>query len=477
MVFSSSFFLFAFLPIFLVLYYLAAERYRNYVLLIASIFFYSWGEPRFIFIILLSTLIDFHIVNGLYRTKIKKRKNLYLFLSISTNLGLLLYFKYANFFIENVNTILNSIGIEEVGWTSVALPIGISFYTFQTLTYSIDIYRGVHKPLKKVSDYMMYIIMFPQLIAGPIVRFHEVANQIEDRSVHETIDNKLLGFFRFIIGLSKKVLIANVMGAEADKVFALSENDLTTYYAWIGVLAYTFQIYFDFAGYSDMAIGIGRMLGFKFPENFDNPYISQNITEFWRRWHMTLGRWMKDYLYIPLGGSKVKTTRRLYFNLWFVFLVSGLWHGAAWNFVAWGAFHGFFLILDRMFWLKVTKKIGKYPSIIITFIITLIGWVLFRAETPSQALWYIKSMFTFKEANNLLLYFDKEFWTILVIAVFFSFVTLSKVGLKIQDFMFFKDKYSFKTYFAVNFLIVILLIICTASITSSGFNPFIYFRF
>lgn len=477
MVFSSSFFLFAFLPIFLVLYYLAAERYRNYVLLIASIFFYSWGEPRFIFIILLSTLIDFHIVNGLYRTKIKKRKNLYLFLSISTNLGLLLYFKYANFFIENVNTILNSIGIEEVGWTSVALPIGISFYTFQTLTYSIDIYRGVHKPLKKVSDYMMYIIMFPQLIAGPIVRFHEVANQIEDRSVHETIDNKLLGFFRFIIGLSKKVLIANVMGAEADKVFALSENDLTTYYAWIGVLAYAFQIYFDFAGYSDMAIGIGRMLGFKFPENFDNPYISQNITEFWRRWHMTLGRWMKDYLYIPLGGSKVKTTRRLYFNLWFVFLVSGLWHGAAWNFVAWGAFHGFFLILDRMFWLKVTKKIGKYPSIIITFIITLIGWVLFRAETPSQALWYIKSMFTFKEANNLLLYFDKEFWTILVIAVFFSFVTLSKVGLKIQDFMFFKDKYSFKTYFAVNFLIVILLIICTASITSSGFNPFIYFRF
>ncbi len=477
MVFSSSLFLFLFLPIFLFLYYLAAQKYKNYILLIASIFFYSWGEPRFIFIILASTFFDFHIVNGLYRTKIKKWKNFYLFLSISTNLGLLLYFKYANFFIENVNSTLHSFGIQEVGWTSVALPIGISFYTFQTLTYSIDIYRGVHKPLKKVTDYMMYILMFPQLIAGPIVRFHEVADQIENRANRETIDNKLLGFFRFVIGLAKKVLIANVMGAEADKIFALPEADLTTYYAWIGVLAYAFQIYFDFAGYSDMAIGIGRMLGFKFPENFDNPYVSKNITEFWRRWHMTLGRWMKDYLYIPLGGSKVKTKRRLYFNLWFVFLVSGLWHGAAWNFVAWGAFHGFFLILDKMFWIRVTKKIGKYPSIFITFIITLVGWVLFRSETLNQAIWYTKTMFSFNTTSNLSLYFDRQFWTILIIASFFSFVTLNKWGNKLQNFVFFKESYSFKTNLAFSFFVIILLIISTASITSSGFNPFIYFRF
>ena len=477
MVFSSSIFLYLFLPFFFLLYFLADKKYKNIVLLAASILFYSWGEPRFIFIILLSTFLDFHIVNGIYRTKIKRKKNIFLFLSISTNLGLLLYFKYANFFIENVNNILHSMGVEEVAWTSIALPIGISFYTFQTLTYSIDIYRGKHKPLEKVTDYLMYILMFPQLIAGPIVRFNEVADQIVDRQDQETIDNKLLGFYRFVIGLSKKVLIANVMGAVADNVFAMQESDLSTYNAWIGILAYTFQIYFDFAGYSDMAIGLGRMIGFKFPENFDNPYISQNITEFWRRWHMTLGRWMKDYLYIPLGGSKVDTKFRLYFNLWFVFLVSGLWHGAAWNFIAWGAFHGFFLILDKMFWIKTTKIIGKYPSIIITFFITLIGWVLFRAETLNQAIWYTKAMFSFDSISNANIYLDKEFWTILIIAVFFSFFTLSKIGLKTQDFIFFKNEYKLSTYLLIGLIIFVLLVLSTASITSSGFNPFIYFRF
>ena len=319
--------------------------------------------------------------------------------------------------------------------------------------------------------------MFPQLIAGPIVRFNEVADQIVDRQDQETIDNKLLGFYRFVIGLSKKVLIANVMGAVADDVFALQQNDLTTFNAWIGILAYTFQIYFDFAGYSDMAIGLGRMIGFKFPENFDNPYISQNITEFWRRWHMTLGRWMKDYLYIPLGGSKVDTKFRLYFNLWFVFLVSGLWHGAAWNFIAWGAFHGLFLILDKMFWIKTTKIIGKYPSIIITFFITLIGWVLFRSETLDQAIWYTKAMFNFNKITEANLYLNKEFWTMLIIAVFFSFFTLSKIGLKIQDFIFFKNEYKLSTYLLIGLIIFVLLILSTASITSSGFNPFIYFRF
>ena len=477
MVFSSSLFLYLFLPFFLLLYYLVAKKYKNYVLLVASIAFYSWGEPWFIFVILGSTILDFHIVNALYRTKIKKKKNIFLALSISTNLGLLLYFKYANFFIENVNSMLIGFGVEEVAWTSVALPIGISFYTFQTLTYSIDIYRGIHKPLEKVTDYLMYILMFPQLIAGPIVRFSEVADQIVDRSDRETIDNKLLGFFRFVIGLSKKVLIANVMGATADQIFALQETELTTYYAWIGILAYTFQIYFDFSGYSDMAIGLGRMLGFKFPENFDNPYISQNITEFWRRWHMTLGRWMKDYLYIPLGGSKVDTKFRLYFNLWFVFLVSGLWHGAAWNFVAWGAFHGFFLILDRMFWTNVTKKIGKYPSVLITFIITLVGWVLFRSETMNQAIWFTKAMFSFNSMNDVSLFIDSEFWSILSLAFFFSFLTLSKWGLKIQNFIFFKEQYTNRITFLMFLLIVLMLIISTSSITSSGFNPFIYFRF
>ncbi len=464
------------MPVFLVLYYIADKKFKNFILLAASIFFYSWGEPRFIFVILASTILDFYIVRALYRSKTKKTKNIFLTLSISTNLGLLLFFKYANFFVDNLNTIFSIFGTDAISWTKIALPIGISFYTFQTLTYSIDIYRGQYKPLNKVTDYLMYILMFPQLIAGPIVRFNEIARQITDRTKYETIDNKLLGFFRFIIGLAKKVLIANVVGAEADRIFALPESSLTTPLAWIGIVAYAFQIYFDFAGYSDMAIGIGRMIGFKFPENFNNPYISQNITEFWRRWHMTLGRWMKDYLYIPLGGSRVKTKFRLYFNLWVVFLISGLWHGAAWNFVAWGAFHGLFLILDRIFFIKFMKSIGKYPAILITFVITLVGWVLFRAETLTQAVWFTKTMFSFQNME-ITLFLNNEFWTILTIAAFFSFVTISKPGLKLEEIIFYKESYNLKGTFVMTLVSILLLIVCVSSITSSGFNPFIYFRF
>ena len=240
-------------------------------------------------------------------------------ISLVMNLVLLAYFKYANFFVENLNAALNSIGLEQVGWTSVALPIGISFYTFQTLTYSIDVYRRIHEPLKKVSDYLLYIMAFPQMIAGPIVRFTHIADQIVKRK--DTLDDKLVGFYRFCIGLAKKVLIANVMAEQADLIFSSNLNELTTPMAWIGMIAYTFQIYFDFSGYSDMAIGLGRMMGFRFPENFNAPYISTSITEFWRRWHMTLSGFMRDYLYIPLGGSRVNSNGRLYFNLALVFLL------------------------------------------------------------------------------------------------------------------------------------------------------------
>ncbi len=477
MVFSSSLFLLYFLPFFLLIYFLLKrQNLKNYFLLFASILFYSWGEPKFIFVILVSTFLDFYIVKALYNTDKKSRKKIFLALSISTNLGLLLFFKYANFFVENINTIFGILDIKQIKWSTIALPIGISFYTFQTLTYSIDIYRGKHKPLDKVSDYMMYILMFPQLIAGPIVRFIEISDQIVDRRKFETLDNKILGFYRFVIGLAKKVLIANVMGAQADKIFELTNNELTTPLAWIGILAYAFQIYFDFAGYSDMAIGIGRMIGFTFPENFNSPYISQSISEFWRRWHMTLGNWMKDYLYIPLGGNRVKTKFRLYFNLWVVFLISGLWHGAAWNFVLWGAFHGFFLVLDRLFLLKILKKIGKYPSIIFTFIVTLVGWVLFRAESFGQIKYYIHKMFLFK-FNFSDIYIDKEFWTILIIAAFFSFFTLSGFGKKLETKIFFSKEYNIKGLIIMGLITIVLLVLSISSITASGFNPFIYFRF
>lgn len=477
MVFSSIFFLFFFLPLFLLAYHIVPKTsYKNWVILIASLFFYAWGAPIFVFVVVGSVIIDFYIINQMYQSDNKRVRLWFLTVSISINLGLLLYFKYANFFVENLNSVLSTLGFSSVGWTEVLLPIGISFYTFQTLTYSIDVYRGTHKPLKNPFQYLVYILLFPQMIAGPIVRFNEIADQIETREKFETIENKLLGFYRFGIGLAKKVLIANVMAVEADRVFGMVETDLTTPIAWIGALAYTFQIYYDFSGYSDMAIGLGRILGFKFPENFNNPYISTSISEFWRRWHITLGSFMRDYLYIPLGGNRVDSKLRLYFNLWIVFLLSGLWHGAAWNFVVWGAFHGGFLILDRLVLLKFFDIIGRLPSTIITFIITVVGWVLFRAETLEQANTFILKMFKF-DFSSKNFYLDKEFYTVLIIAIFFAFCTYFKVGLKFEQKIFYADKYSVTNHFLATFIFLILFLLSIASITSSGFNPFIYFRF
>jgi len=474
MVFSSSLFLTVFLPIFLIIYNLVGSKLKNWVILVASIIFYSWGAPKFVFILIGSTIIDFYLVRMMYNSKALSRKRALLIVSITLNLGLLAYFKYANFFIENVNSFLNLVGADTINWVSVLLPIGISFYTFQTLTYSIDIYRGVHKPLDRVNDYLLYIMSFPQMIAGPIVRFNTIADQIVERK--ETIDDKLTGFIRFSIGLAKKVLIANVMGEQADIIMNGDIGGLSTSAAWIGILAYTFQIYFDFSGYSDMAIGLGRMMGFKFPENFNNPYVSQSITEFWRRWHMTLGSWMRDYLYIPLGGSKVSTKRRLYFNLWFVFLVSGLWHGASWSFVIWGAYHGFFLVIERLILLKVYKRIGRLPSMLITFLVVVVGWVFFRIEQFDQAILYLGSMFTWNSTN---LNFETipAFTLLLIIAIIFSFSTFFKTGEQVCDYIFTPHQFKQTAYYWLVPLSIVLLVLSLSSITSSGFNPFIYFRF
>jgi len=475
MVFSSITFLYYFFPLFLLLYYLAAKEHKNFVILIGSAFFYAWGAPLFIFVILGTTLLDFHLVKWMNsRTNVTHRR-LMLALSVSVNLGLLFYFKYCNFFIENVNAALSVFGGGSIQWTELILPIGISFYTFETITYVVDVYRKVHKPLNNFWDYQTYIILFPKLIAGPIIRYHELADQITDRSANETIDNRLAGFYRFIIGLSKKVLIANTMGAKADEIMSLNPAMIDTTDAWIGILAYTFQIYFDFSGYSDMAIGMGKMMGFKFPENFDNPYISQSISEFWRRWHITLGRWMKNYLYIPLGGNKVSNIRRLYFNLGFVFLVSGLWHGASWNFVIWGAFHGTFLILDRIFLLKFLNFIGKWPSILLTFFFSILGWVIFRIENLDYVWQYYGKMFEFK-FDYFEISTNLDFITILFVAIFFSFFAALKPGLNFQNKIFFGE-YKIGQHVAATLTSLLLLIICTASITASGFNPFIYFRF
>ncbi|MEI8202986.1 MAG: MBOAT family O-acyltransferase [Bacteroidota bacterium] len=402
-------------------------------------------------------------------------RRLMLTLSVSVNLGLLFYFKYSNFFIENVNILLQTAGFTGIHWTKLILPIGISFYTFETITYVVDVYRKIHKPLHNFWDYQLYIILFPKLIAGPIIRYHDLADQIPAESRKDIIDYKLTGFYRFCIGLAKKVLIANHMGAQADQIFQMNFLDISSFTAWIGILSYTFQIYFDFSGYSDMAIGLGKMLGFRFPENFNNPYISKSISEFWRRWHMTLGSWMRSYLYIPLGGNKVKTKRRLYFNLWFVFLASGLWHGASWSFIVWGAYHGFFLIIERVFLLKVYNKIGKLPSTLFTFFFVVIGWVFFRVEKLNDAFLYLDRMFSF-DSLGIKVELDSEYYTFFILAIFFAFFTYLRIGEKAQNAIYFNE-YPLKRHIGMTFISMILFILAVSSITAYGFNPFIYFRF
>jgi alginate O-acetyltransferase complex protein AlgI len=475
MVFSSAIFLIAFLPLFLLCYYLADKKYKNLIILVFSIIFYSWGAPRFIFVILGTTFIDFHLVRWMWNTKTTLHRRLMLTLSVSINIGLLIYFKYSNFFVQNANEMLSAFGMHGVRWTELVLPIGISFYTFETITYVVDVYRKVHKPLHNFWDYQVYIIFFPKLIAGPIIRYHELADQITDRSQNDTIDNRLTGFYRFVIGLAKKVLIANVMGAQADKIMALDYHTIDSTTAWIGILAYTFQIYFDFSGYSDMAIGIGKMTGFKFPENFNNPYVSQSISEFWRRWHMTLGAWMRNYLYIPLGGNRVNSKFRLFFNLWIVFIFSGFWHGASWSFVIWGAYHGLFLILDRIFLLRLLEKIGKIPATIFTFFVAVMGWVIFRIEDFSQATLYYQRLFAF-DFKSMSLSDNNEFFFILIFAVIFSFFVMTAAGKRLQDKLYF-GIYPVKRHLIVSAIVAMLFVLSLASITSSGFNPFIYYRF
>lgn len=475
MVFSGVIFLAFFFPVFFFFYRMVSEKYKNWLVLSTSLVFYAWGAPKFIYILLPLTAVDFYIVRKMYLLKDGVAKKLWLTVSILINLGILAYFKYSNFFIENLNLILSNAGFEMVDWTSVVLPIGISFFCFETLTYSIDAYRKVIKPLDKLKDYYLYIFLFPKLIAGPIVRFNLIEDQIQASNRKTNQDDVILGFWRFNIGLAKKILIANTMAEYCDLHLNGNLNDLTTSTAWLAMIAYTFQIYFDFSGYSDMALGMGRMIGFRLPENFDNPYTSRSISEFWRRWHMTLGSWMKEYLYIPLGGNKVNSKARLYFNLWAVFLISGLWHGASWNFVIWGAFHGMFLILDRLFLLNLLDKIGKLPSTILTFIIVLIGWVFFRMDSFQNASIIIQKLFEFK-FSSIPFYENKEFLAILALGFIFSFFTSFSLGKKIQEKVYYRS-YKPSISFGISLLACFTLMLCLARVTSSGFNPFIYFRF
>ncbi|MGB0427367.1 MAG: MBOAT family O-acyltransferase [Flavobacteriales bacterium] len=474
MVFSSITFLLYFLPFFLICYALVPKSEKNLVLLLFSLIFYAWGAPRFIFLLVASTIIDFYLVNWMHKHPNLKKKKWILASSIFLNVGLLIYFKYANFFVENVNEIRLYFGSEAITWKEVLLPIGISFYTFQTLTYSIDVYRGLHPPLKNVQTYLVYILSFPQMIAGPIVRFNEVVNELLDRN--PTYSDRIHGLFRFSLGLFKKVMIANVLGFQADEIMDLDPKTLHSVTAWIGILAYTFQIYFDFSAYSDMAIGLGKIMGFRFPENFNKPYISASITEFWRRWHITLGAWMKDYLYIPLGGNRVNNKARLYANLITVFLISGLWHGASWNYVLWGAIHGVFLMLDRMFLNRILHKTGKWIAVPFTFLVVVLAWVYFRIENIEQAHQYVEQLFAF-QTNIEFQMPSSKFISIAIFALLLSFLALMPQLKTIEKQIYFPSAFTNSSLITFTCLSVFFIVISVANISSVDFNPFIYFRF
>ncbi len=359
MVFTSALFLFLFLPLFITLYFGGKEKYRNSLLILSSLIFYFWAEPIFIFVALASLMIDWYLGNRIFMAPASQKK-IWLALSVSLNGALLLYFKYTNFIVQNLNDLLLKTEGATIHWAHVALPLGLSFIVFEKITYSFDIYKGIGKPARTLGLYLLYTLLFPKLIAGPIVKYHEIEKQLESREI--IFHDIRYGIFRFSIGLAKKVWVANTLGIIVDKIFQLPPSSLTVSQSWIGILGFTFQIYFDFSGYTDMAIGLTRIAGFRIKENFNFPYVSASFTEFWRRWHISLSTWIKEYLYLPLGGNR-GSKGRTYFNLWLCFIVCGFWHGANWPFVFWGFYHGVFLILDKVIWLEFSKRLPKICNV------------------------------------------------------------------------------------------------------------------
>ena len=462
MVFSSTLFLFWFLPVVLIGYYLCGKKAKNYWLLLASLFFYSWGEPKYV--LLMFTLIVINYICGLL---LARDHNRYLLCAtVIFNLGILGYFKYFNFLMETVNAVLSLIGGQTVSLNQIALPIGISFFTFQIMSYVIDVYRGTVPPQKSLAKLALYISLFPQLIAGPIVRYSDVAAQIDERNV--TLGGIYTGAVRFMIGLSKKVLLSNQMAAIADAAFI--QSDPPALLAWMGAVAYALQIYFDFSGYSDMAIGLGKLFGFDFLENFNYPYISSSVKEFWRRWHISLSSWFRDYLYIPLGGSHC-SREKTYRNLLIVFSMTGLWHGASWNFVVWGLWHGAFLILERV--LGNRFRMPKWLGHIYTMLVVLIGWVFFRADTLGQAAVYLRSMAgnPWEGALYSLSHLDREKVFFFALSLIFCLPAGKWINSRLGETSRSFAQTARDTALAAVFFVTILYVV------SSGFNPFIYFRF
>jgi len=496
MLFSTPLFLFLYLPIVLGIYFLIRSQARNLFLVIASLFFYAWGEGFYILLLFFSMSINYFF--GILIVSFKDKSKIILTAAVAINLMVLAYYKYAAFFLFNLNEMLimfgdyllsigqihlpglqsiftlvtQSIYDQNVALSSLYLPLGISFYTFHAISYLIDIYRKDAPPQKNPINLALYFSIFPQLIAGPIIRYHDISDQLIKRMIIRS--DLVFGIQRFIIGLGKKVIIANPLAYQVDQIFSLPPDQLTTSLSWLGIICYTMQIYFDFSGYSDMAIGLARMFGFRFPENFNYPYTSQSIQEFWRRWHISLSTWFRDYLYVPLGGNRVKPLR-VYFNLLVVFFLCGLWHGASWNFIVWGLIHGIFLALERMGLGKWLAKQYFVIRHIYTMLVVILAWVFFRSDNITNAFSYLIAMTGFGKGNdiqfNVGMYSGQEVWFVLLAAI------LGSVPLKI---LLEKTILNIPTEFVMlsRFLYLGGVFWVSASYLAAGtYNPFIYFRF
>ena len=470
MVFSSVIFLFRFLPLFFLLYFLVPGRGKNVVLFLGSLFFYAWGEPVYVLLMLFSTVVDY--VNGrlIWRFRGKNKAKIFLTASVCINLFVLCFFKYADFLVQSVNSLTGA----SLPLLNLPLPIGISFYTFQTMSYTIDVYRGDTKVQRNILDFGVYVAMFPQLIAGPIVKYRSVEESLHRRKTDIFAISH--GLKRFVTGLAKKVLLANTIGELWADISVMEFGNLSVLTAWIGILAFAFQIYFDFSGYSDMAIGLGEIMGFHFPENFNYPYISGSVTEFWRRWHISLGSWFREYVYIPLGGNRRGVPRQL-LNIFVVWMLTGIWHGAGWNFLLWGLWFGLLLMMEKLFLGKLLERLPKGIGILYNAVAVLLGWVLFALETPAGIIGYLSAMFG--TGGNLIdgqgLYLLGEYIVLFAIAAIAATPLPGRLagGLGRSG-----SGWGIALYrLGEKVIPALLLLLSIAGIVDAAFNPFLYFRF
>ena len=469
MVFSSILFLFYFLPIVLGGYFILPRKARNFWLLISSLFFYGWGEPRFIWIMVFSTVLDYSCGLGIHTSFEKNRDHAakaWLLVSIIGNLGMLFFFKYSNFFIDNVNLVFGT----QIPLLKILLPIGISFYTFQTMSYSIDVYRKEASVQTNILNFATYVTLFPQLIAGPIVRYQTIAKSLNDRT--ESIDEIAVGIHRFISGLAKKVLLANTIGIVWQTVQSPQFNQ-SILGAWLGLVAFGFQIYFDFSGYSDMAIGLGKIFGFTFLENFNYPYMSQSITDFWRRWHISLGTWFKEYVYIPLGGNRNGLWMQIR-NILIVWFLTGFWHGASWNFILWGLLFALLLIFEKFWFLEKLKTMPRWIGHLYTLFFVLFSWSLFAFDSLSQSLAYMSQLFAFGRLpffNGDVLYLLRSNALLLLILCCASTPYPTRF---IKKFATQNERLG---WLLINGMNALIFMVTVSYLVSSSYNPFLYFKF